>query len=68
MASAFSQKYAKKADLVKVLSDSIVKELKKSTNIDFEEDSHSEVRDVVTTTVHNTMNAATSMDLDTHTS
>ena len=58
----------KKADSVKVLLDSIVKELKTSTNIDFEKDSQSEIRDVVTTIVHNHMNAATPMDVDTHTS
>ena len=36
----------KKADWVKVLLDVIVKEFKSSTNIDFEKDSYSEVRDV----------------------
>ena len=58
----------KKADLVKVLPDSKVKELTKSTNIDFEKDSCSEIRDVATTIVHNHNNAATPMDVDTHTS
>ena len=52
----------KKADLVEVLRDSIVIELKKSTNIDFEKDSHSELRDVVTTIVH----YHTPPDVDTH--
>ena len=56
----------KKADLVKVLPDSIVKEL--TTNIDFEKDSCSEIRDVATTIVHNHNNASTPMDVDTHTS
>ena len=56
----------KKADSVKVLLDSIVKELKTSANINFEKDSQSEIRDVVTTIVHNHMNAATPMDVDTH--
>ena len=56
----------KKADLVKVLPDSIVKELTKSTNIDFEKDSCSEIRDVATTIAHNHNNAATPMDVDTH--
>ena len=37
----------KKADLVKVLLDSMVKELKKCTNIGFEQVSFSEIRDVV---------------------
>ena len=58
----------KKADLVKVLPDVAVKELKKSTNIDSQKDSHSEIRDLVTTIAHNHMTAATPMDLDTHTS
>ena len=58
----------KKADLVKVLPDSIVRELKRSTNIDFEKDSHSEIRDVAATIVHNHMNAATPTDVDTLTS
>ena len=56
----------KKADLVNVIPDVIVKELKKRTNIDFENDSYSQIRDAATTTVHNQMNAATSMDVDTH--
>ena len=51
----------KKADLVKVLLDSIVKELTKSTNIDFEKHSCSEIRDVATTILHNHNNAATPM-------
>ena len=38
-------------------------ELKESTNIDFEKDSHSEIRDVVTTIVHH----HTPPDVDTHT-
>ena len=61
--SVYSEVF-KKADLLKVLPDSIVKELKKSTNTDFEKDSYSENRDVVTTIVHNHMNAATPMDVD----
>ena len=44
----------KKADLVKVLPVVTVKEVAKSTHIDFEKDSYSEIRDVVT------------MDVDTH--
>ena len=47
----------KKGVLAKVLADSTVKELKKSKKIDFDKDSHSEIRDVVSTTVHNHMNA-----------
>ena len=54
----------KKADLLKILPDSIVKELRKSTNIDFEKDSYSEIRDVVTTIVHNHMSASSPMDVD----
>ena len=49
-----------------VLLDSIVKELKKSTNIDFEKDSYSEIRDVVTTIVHDHMDAATPIEVDAH--
>ena len=41
----------KKADLRKVLPDSMVQELKKSKNIDFESDPFSEIRDVVTAIV-----------------
>ena len=67
MASAFTQEVFK-ADLVKVLLDSKVKALQKSTNMDFEKDSYSEIRDVVATFVHNHMNAPTTMDVDTHTS
>ena len=63
--SVYSEVF-KKADLLKVLLDSIVKELKKSANTDFEKDSYSEVRDVVTPTVHNHMNAATPRDVCTH--
>ena len=54
-----------KADLVKVLPDVVVTELKKSTNIDSQKDSYSEIRDSVTTIVH--MTAATPTDVDTHT-
>ena len=63
---SFYPEVFKKGDSVKVLLDSIVKELKTSTNIDFEKDSQSEIRDVVTKIVHNHMNAATPMDVDTH--
>ena len=58
----------RKADLAKVCLDVKVKELKKRTNIDFERDSYSEIRDLFTTIVHNHMKAATPMDVDTHTS
>ena len=54
----------KKADLLKVLPDGIVKELRKSTNIDFEKHSYSELRDKVTTIVHNHMNTTAPMDID----
>ena len=54
----------KEADLLKILPEVIVKELKKSTNIDFEKDTYSEIRDVVTTIVHNHMNVASPMDVD----
>ena len=40
------------ADVVKVLPDVTVKELKKSANIDFEKDSYTEIQDVGTTIVH----------------
>ena len=56
----------KKTDLVKVLPDVVIKELKKSTNIDSQKDSYSEIRDLVTTIAHNHMTAATPMDVDTH--
>ena len=56
----------KKTDLVKVLPDVVIKELKKSTNIDSQKDSYSEIRYVVATIVHNHMTAATPMDVDTH--
>ena len=49
-----------------MLPDSIVKELTKSTTIDFEKDSCSEIRDVATTILHNHNNAATPMDAGTH--
>ena len=54
----------KKADLLKILPDMMVNELKKSTNIDFEKFKYSEIRDVVTTIVHNHMNASAPMDVD----
>ena len=54
----------KKADLLKILPDAIVKELKKSTNMDFEKDGYSDIRDVVTTIVHNHMSTVTPMDVD----
>ena len=54
----------KKADLLKVLPETIVKELKKSTNINFEKDTYEEIREVVTTIVHNHMNTVTPMDID----
>ena len=49
----------KKADFAKVLLDSM-------GSLIFEKDSYSEIRDVVTTIVHNHTNAATPMDVDTH--
>ncbi len=39
----------KKVDLLKVLPEAVVKELKKSTNVDSEKYTYSEFRDVVTT-------------------
>ena len=57
--SSVNPKVFKKADKV---NNSQGKELKKSTNIDFEQDLHSEIRDVVTTIVRS---AATPMDVDT---
>jgi hypothetical protein len=54
----------KKADLLKVLPDSILKELNKNTNIDFEKGTYSEIRDVATTTVRKHMSSATPMDVD----
>ena len=54
----------KKADLLKVLPDSIVKELKKSTNIDFEKNTYAEIRNIVNTIVHNHTSTAGPMDVD----
>ena len=54
----------KKADLLKILPEMMVKELKKSTNIDFEKDKYSDIRDIVTTIVLNHMNASAPMDID----
>ena len=54
----------KNTDLLKILPDMMVKELKKSTSIDFEKDKYSEIRDVVTTIVHNHMNASAPMYMD----
>ena len=48
----------KKADLLKVLPDVMVKDLKESTNIDFGKDSYSKIRNADTTIVHNHKNAA----------
>ena len=56
----------KKADLLKVLPDVMVKELKESTNIDFEKDSYPKIRNADRTIMHNHMNAATRLDVDTH--
>ena len=44
--SVYSEVF-KRAELGKVLLDTIVKDLKKSTHIDLEKDSYSEIRDVV---------------------
>ena len=57
----------KKSDLAKVFPDTKVKELKKSTNIDIEKDSYSDIRHVVTTMEHSHMNAATPLEVDSHT-
>ena len=46
------------------LMEAIVKELKKSTNVDFEKDTYSEVWDAVTTIVRNHTSAVTPMDVD----
>jgi hypothetical protein len=54
----------KKADLLKVIPEVIVKELKKSTNINFESDSYSDIRDVVNTIVHNHLSTNAPMDVD----
>ena len=54
----------KKADLIKIMPDVIVKELKKSTNVNFEKDTYDEIRDIITTIVHNHMNTSSPMDVD----
>ena len=51
---------------MKLFFDVVVKELKASTNIDFEKDLHSKTRDVVTTIEHDHIDSATPMDVDTH--
>ena len=54
----------KKADLLKIVPDVILKELKKGTNINFETDTYKELRDVVTTIVHNHTNTTMPMDIE----
>jgi len=54
----------KKADMLKLLPEVIIKELKKSTNINFEKDSYAEIQEVVKTIVHNHMNSSAPMDVD----
>lgn len=54
----------KKADLLNTLPDGVVKELKKSTNLEVEADTHDEICDAVTTIVHNHMNVAAPMDVE----
>ena len=54
----------KKTDMIKILPEVIVKELKKSTNVDFERDTYDNIRDIVTTIVHNHLNSAAPMDVD----
>lgn len=53
-----------KADLLKVLPDGRVKELGKSTNIDFDTDRYDDIRDVATAIVHKHIYTATPMDVD----
>ena len=57
----------KNADLVTVLLDSTVNFLKKSTNIDFEQESYFVIRDLVATVVYSHLNVVTTLDVDTHT-
>ena len=54
----------KKADMLKLPPEVIVKELKKSANINFEKDSYAEIQEVVKTIVHNHMNSSAPMDVD----
>ena len=54
----------KKADLIKILPEAIVKELKKSTNIDFEKDKYDSLRDRVTTIVQNHLGASSPMEVE----
>lgn len=49
---------------MKILLGGIVKDFKNSTNFDFEVDRHDDIRDVVTTLVHNQARAATPMDVE----
>ena len=46
------------------MPDVILKELKKGTNINFETDTYKEMRDVVTTFVHNHTNTTMPMDIE----
>jgi len=54
----------KKADMLKLLPEGIIKELKKSTNINFEKDSYAQIQEVVKTIVHNHMNSSAPMDVE----
>ena len=54
----------KKADMLKLLPEVIVKELRKSTNIDFEKDKYSEIQDIVKTIVYNHMTSSSPMDVE----
>ena len=54
----------KKADMLKLLPEVIIKELKKSTNINFETDGYTEIQEIVKTIVHNHMNSSAPMGVD----
>ena len=53
----------KKADMLKLLSEVIIKEQKKIININFETDSYMEIQEIVKTMVHNHMNSSAPMDV-----
>ena len=50
--------------MLKIVPDVILKELKKGTNINFETDTYKDLRDVVTTIVHNLTNTTMPMDIE----
>ena len=50
--------------MLKLLPEGIIKELKKSTDINFEKDSYAQIQEVVKTIVHSHMNSSAPMDVE----